>query len=193
MASKTSQANIACIKIGSELITNLNTDNDKKSRTILALYDHVRDSELAKHYWKFAKARVILAAETDVPAFGWSYQYQLPADFLRVFRIRNQGNEDTTVDQYDIEGQLLLCNIGDGLYLEYIKIVDDENKWHPLFREAHACKLAKESCEVITQSNTKITRIDADYKIALAEAKRINAVMLRPQEEPESPYITVRN
>jgi hypothetical protein len=192
MASKTSIANRALIKLGSTLLTNVDTDNNAKARNIRAIYEDVRNEEISKHFWKFAKDRSSLAADPTAPSFGWTVKYQLPSDWLRNYRIRDGGDPNTEVDEYDVEGSYILCDIGSIIYLEYIKIVEDVNRFHPLFREALACKIALELCEDITQSNSKKDRIKKDYNDAIAEAKRIDAIMLRPRDQLESEYITIR-
>jgi hypothetical protein len=192
MASKNTIAKLACIKIGSELVTNVETDNTKRSRTILTIYEHTRDVELSKSYWKFARKRIVLSADPVAPAFGWGFKYNVPADFLRVFKIRCQGNPETVVTEYDLEGKTLLTDYGDGIYLEYIGKVENENDWHPLFHEVMACKLGVEICYDITDSGSKRDRLLNDYKILLAEAKRIDAVQLPPRTPQEDDYILGR-
>jgi len=193
MASSTTVANVALVKLGGSLLTNLDSDNTPRSRKIKAIYDHFRDVELSKHYWNFAKEYKAIAADSTAPPFGYSYRHLKPADFLKVYRIRDNGNVLTRITEYKIVGDYILTDISGALYLEYVRIITDVNKFHPLFVEALACQIALQMCEDVTQSNSKKTILMKEYKEALAEAKKSDAIDEPPQEPVESDYITVRN
>src|SRR3990167_10132188 len=95
--------NYALIKIGAKPITSLADDN-KAAKTCTKIYDIVRDDILRLFPWNFAIKRVELARLATAPAFGYTYQYSLPSDCLRVLRL----HDNTTV--YKIENGKLLTN-----------------------------------------------------------------------------------
>ncbi len=63
----------------------------------------------------------------------------------------------------------------------------------PTFIEALACKMAWEMCEQLTQSNTKKQDCKDQYKLAINEAKKQNAIQKVPQQAVEDPWITCRS
>lgn len=185
MAAPVEIANRALTKLGESSITSL-ADDTKSARVISALYEVVRDAEISAHSWAFARARVKLPAETEKPAFGWQYQYLLPADCLRVLLagcwpmpdMSNYVQADSRV--YDIEGGRILTNIGPALELKYLQRVVDTSLYPPAFVEALACKLAVEAAEILTGSNSKRELAWREYEMAVKTAKRINAIGLPP-------------
>ncbi len=60
------------------------------------------------------------------------------------------------------------------------------------FIEALACKMAWEMCEQLTQSNTKKQDCKDQYKAAISEARKQNAIQKVPQQIVEDSWITVR-
>ncbi len=184
MVSKTEIVNKAYAKIGADSVANIETDNTKISRLANRIYDTVRDTELAKHYWKFAKTRTRLAPLVGVDEFEeWAYRYQLPSDFIQIFSIE-EATYRSDVPDYEIEGQIILTDIGDTLDLKYIKRVTDTAAYHPLFVETLSIALALQFVESITESNTKKEALMLEYRDILRLAKRMDAL----QEPPKEPF-----
>lgn len=185
MASEVSISNMALAKLGEGRITSL-TQDSKAARECNNCYTELRDQLLRSHPWNFTKTRVTLApASTDTTA-DYIYTYNWPADALRVLPPR-----DHDVD-WQIEGRAILTNWGDELKLVYVKQVTDANTMDPLFREMLACKMALHMCEALTQSSQKKEDIRQQYKDALAEARRTNAIEQVSAEPPEDTWVTCR-
>lgn len=198
MASVIQVANRALTKLGAARIISLN-DNNKQARAISSCFEDLRDAELRAHRWQFAIKRDSLPALVAAPAYGFQYQYQLPADFIRLDQINDQY-PDTIMDNYigtetaewAIEGNKILTSLGAPLKIRYGYRVEDPNQWDPLFREALACRIAAELCEDLTQSDTKKQNAWAEWKRAINTAISVNAIERIPQMPPDDQFIISR-
>ena len=197
MAGEVDIANRALSKLGEVRITSL-TDNNKGARAMLARLEFLRDAELEAHPWRFAIVRTTLPALVTTPAYGYSYEYQRPADDLRPIQVGDHAvNINTIGVQYtgggpidpgfEAIGQVIQTNMPAPLKYEYISRVTVAGLFPPLFVEALACRLAMDAAEELTQSASKFDRASTQYKDAISEARRVNA-LYRPakQREPGS-------
>lgn len=198
MASVIEIANAALTKLGSARITSL-ADDVKAAREIAARFDAVRDDELRAYRWQFSVKRAQLAALVDAPEFGWTYQYPLPSDCLRIDQINDQFPSvvmdnyiSTEAADYVIEANRILTNIDGPLKLRYCARIDDPNSWDVSFREALACKLAAELCEALTQSNEKRRLAWEEYQQSIRRAVRSNAIERAPINPPDDAWIFAR-
>lgn len=192
MASKVSIANRALSKLGEDRILLL-TDNNKAARTINQMFDDVVDAELRRHNWKFAIKRGSLPALSEAPAWGYSFQYPLPADFLKLIQVNDfYVRSGTQQAMWSVESGNILTNLSAPLKVRYVWRVDNPGLYDPLFVEALACRLAMEACETLTQSETKFGRCQEQYKMALSEALRVDSIANPPDELPAGSWIDSR-
>lgn len=192
MASKVSIANRALSKLGQDRILLLSDDN-KAARTINQMIDEVIDAELRRYLWNFAITRTALPALADAPAWGYAYQYPVPADYLALvqvndYYVRSSGQQAL----WSVEAGHILTNLGAPLKIRYIRRVDNPSLFDPLFVEVLACKLAMEACETLTQSETKFERMVGQYRFAVGEAIRQDAIENPPDNLPMGSWLDVR-
>lgn len=175
--SRVAIANRALTKLGAARIIALDDDNEA-SNTLDSMFDIVRDAELRANIWHFAKARAQLPVLSSKPAFGYGSQFQLPADYLRLIQVgpRNVDPNPTLDGWYSIEAGKILIDHPGPLSVRYIRRVEDTTQFDALFVEAFACRLAFESCETLTNSNTKKQMLWDEYSVALSAARRANAI-----------------
>lgn len=84
--SQTGIANLALNRVGARgTITDVN-QSSPNAQKVLAVWDYVFQEVLSERDWKFAKTRVNLSLLTEVPLYGYSSAWALPADFLRFVR-----------------------------------------------------------------------------------------------------------
>lgn len=95
--------NVALLMVGAEAITDLGDSTDR-ARVCKALWQTVLEDEITLHRWKCCRKRVELALDAAAPAFGWSYQYALPTDCLRVLDMYPATTE------HEIEDGMLLTD-----------------------------------------------------------------------------------
>jgi hypothetical protein len=198
MASVIQVANRALTKLGSARITSL-SDDVKAARSISSCFEDLRDDELRTSRWQFAMKRTSLAALSDAPAFGFTKQYALPSDFLRLDMINDEfpaAVMDNYIGaealDYTIEGNLILTDIDAPLKLRYIARIEDPNQWDVNFREMLASRIAAEICEDLTQSDTKKQAAWNDYKRAKSNAIRMGAIEKPPTTPPDNTWIISR-
>ncbi|RQQ30526.1 hypothetical protein [Burkholderia stagnalis] len=194
MASQVGICNRALTKIGDKRITSLDEDS-KAAATLKSMYDDVLDAALRAHVWSFTKARAQLPALADAPLFGFTQQFRLPADFIRLLQIGQfliYPKTDTR-GLFSIEAGNILTDLGAPLYIRYARRVADPNVMDPLFREAFACRLAAEACEPLTQSSTKKQAAWAEHEQAITAAIRVNAIERPSQPIADDTWLESRN
>ena len=79
MPSVVDICNNALIDLGASAISSL-TEDSKAARLCNQRFDSIRDTVFRFHPWNCLVKRASLAADTDTPAFEYSYQYTLPTD-----------------------------------------------------------------------------------------------------------------
>jgi len=186
--SEVSIANAALQKLGSPTRLESLSQDHPNARTMNAAFARVRDTELRRYTWGFAIARASIAADGDQTEWGEHNRYSLPNDFLRLLR------DDETGQQTDWrqEGLFVVSDDDSPLEIRYIAQITDPNSMDSLFREAFACKLAHDTCKEVTGSTDLKDSLKADYKEAIAEAKRVGAVEKPAEEFPEDSWVNAR-
>jgi hypothetical protein len=181
-------ANLALQKLGATLIVSPSEDT-REARTIAACYGPLRDKELRAHAWNFSIRRRVLAPSTTVPAFDFAAAFAVPEDCLRI--LPPPRHVDWTIESIDGTPHIL-TNEGDVVNLRYVAKVTDEATFDTCFAEMLACKIAWHCCETLTQSNSKKADILEEYKMAKADARKVNAFEQPSPEEPEPPWLAAR-
>lgn len=191
-------ANRALTKLGSARILSL-TDDTKAGRVMNSMFAQVRDAELRRNYWNFALKRASLVALSDAPEWGYAYQYPLPTDFLTLVQVgetyirpntKDKGNWH--IESTDTGGRVIVTDLAAPLRIRYVKRVENSGFFDPLFVEVLAARLAFEACETLTQSGPKKQMASEEYKGALSEAARCNAIENPPDEFPRGSWLDSR-
>lgn len=190
MASQVQIVNQALTKLGAARITSMD-DGTNSARVMSAIYDIKRDAELAANPWTFAIKRASIPASTDTPGFYWSHAYPLPSDFLSLVQVGADFAfyESDTGALFDVEGGAILTNESSPLDVRYVYRVTNPGLYPALFVEALACRLAAEACEQITQNQSKREAAWSEYKQALRQARRTNAIEQPPRLLPETGWV----
>lgn len=182
MASKIQICNRALSKLGAERITSLD-DDVKAARAMKSAYDFVLEAELRAHNWNFSIRRAELAALSSAPVWGFSYQYALPVDFLKLIEIRDlypnanvQDYRTAPAPLWQVEGGVLMSDAEAPLYIRYVARVSDTNSYDASFSEAMACRLAAECAEEITEASGKVQTAWKLYERAIMDALRADAI-----------------
>lgn len=139
----------ALLLLGDKPISDF-SENSDRTRLVANLYEQKRDRVLRAHPWNCATRRVVLSPDETSPAFGWRYQFDLPADCLRVVSV----GEDHGGDEFSVEsGKILLdspvCN------LRYIWRNTVEATWDTLLVDAMTQVMVAALAYPITKSTSK--------------------------------------
>lgn len=165
-------ANLAIQLCGAEAVLVTLDDVNKEARLCRANYDQARRSVLSRHPWKFSILRVLVDVDTTfTPAFGYTAQYLLPDDYLRVVSI-----DDTYNGAWTREGRYMLYSGGSQMKLRYITDTQTIELFDPLFIDALVADMAKRIVYPLTQSNDRLQLIEETAKIVLRYAKRADAI-----------------
>lgn len=169
MSSAVAICSDALRQLGDDPITSL-TDDSTRARLCNAFYEPMRDAVLRAYPWNFAITRQVLAQLVTTPAYGFSFEYQLPTDpyCLRVL------NVDDTGLAFKIEGRKLLTDAS-SVSIKYIARITDEAQFDVLFIDALSVRLASRLAYPVTGSASLTDVFFAKYKDVLSEARSIDA------------------
>lgn len=212
MASDIEIINRALTWISEEQITNLAEDR-AAARAAAVCYPSCRDGLTADYPWRFALTRALVAAEVDPPAFGWSYAYTIPADWLRVWQVATfwapfanswEWNSVATTDgvpsgfypfdynTWEMEGNKVLTNLTGPLPIRGVQKITDPTQFPPIFVDALVAKLAKELEPRVAGTDGSFARLDSEYQNYIKRAKRSNAMEQPRMQQNDGRWTSAR-
>lgn len=199
MASSVDIVNSALTKLGAKRIMDL-SDTQKEAREMNAIFEIRRDYLLRTYNWSFAMKRASLSALVSEPEWGYTLEYQIPTDCLRVVQVNDYWDVPGFADyhnspdeeMYRIEGSKIRTNLGAPLKIRYIRKVTNSGEFDAAFNEVLACDLAFNCAEALTQSNSKKESAREDRRDAIMMSVRSNAIELPPQMIPDSSWVLSR-
>lgn len=181
MPSWTQIANRSLGWLKQKPITNYLSTTDRSALEFQRVYEGVRDEVLAAHPWNCAMERTSVDADTDTPAWGFSYQYTLPTDpyCLRVWQLNYDRHGDAP---FKVIGRKIHCDEGSPLEFEYIKRVTDPMQFSPLLARAMAASLAEALAIPLTDSESRRQAMEEKYEGYLREARSLDGQEGTPDE-----------
>lgn len=180
--------NIALSYLGEYEVNNIITPTTPTERTCNLHYDLSRRSAIRESLPNFALTREYFNEDSETPAFGWSYQYVMPNDCLRVLGI---GEDITDKDySYSIEGRKVLVpdEFSEGLPVRFVADVTDLTLYDDTFVRYFAMRLAADMCLDITNDYNKMQIIDKKRVEFLNSYQAINGQENRPVKFNRSRY-----
>lgn len=165
MATSVSICSNALLMLGAQTINDLNEDTDR-ARLAANLYPQVRDEMLRAHPWNCAIKRVILSPDVEMPAFGYTYQFTLPSDWIRTISVGDYVEE---ID-FRSEGRRILADT-DTLKLRYVFHNKNEGTWDAGFVETMQLAMAARMAYAITQSASLEELRVRELKMAMKRAR----------------------
>lgn len=187
MFSKVQIINLGLAKIASSPVSRIDPPQTSLERHVAAGYEHWKRTELAKRRWVFAlEDGVQLALVEQFDDRDYAYKYAIPTEALRPVRLKRS--------EWKQRGRYVYSN-EESIRVTLIMNVDEAD-FDPLFVEVLASRIALESVEYVTQSNTKKADVEALYQAAVADAARSNAYVVGPEDygsdDNDFPFITER-
>ena len=167
MASVVGICNGALNQLGASTIITL-TEDSKNARLCNARFTQIRDSVFRSHPWNSLQKRVELAADSDTPAWGFTSQFTLPADCLRVLTILDFDSD------YKIEGRKILTD-NSSMKILYVSRVTDPNEYDELLRETLSAALAADIAYAVTSSNPVAKNMYDLFQQKLKEARFVDS------------------
>jgi len=167
MASTVDICNGALNQLGATTILSL-TEDSKNARLCNSRFTQVRDAVFRSHPWNCLQKRVELAADTDAPAWGFSYAYTLPADCLRLLRILDYDSN------YKVEGRKILSNTS-SMKILYIGRITDPNEYDESLRETLSAALGADIAFAVTSNNQTASNMYNLFQDKLKDARFIDS------------------
>lgn len=186
--------NSALVKIGENTIVDLDEDTEP-ARAAKRQYPILRDRLIRNYRWNFAMKRATLALASDAPAFGFTYKFRLPTDYIRIVGIYDERerveNYTSSRVPWKVEEGFLLSNelVTQVFYLAKIENVSE---FDPLFSEALALKLAVDLAYKLSTGPDRVEDLEALFQAAIREAKQADAIEGRPEVVTASDWIDSR-
>lgn len=160
--------NSAALKLGVAPIASLD-DGVKFSIAASNQYDKCRKQVLRAHPWNFAIRRVELASLAVPPETIYGYVFELPANVLRVL-----PDPEYYDIEHKIEGRYLHTDESE-FTIKYIEDIEDVTLFDACFEEALACALARDLAIHMKNSTQLAQLMDGAYRMALKEARAVDA------------------
>ena len=167
MASVVDICNGALNQLGATTILSL-TEDSKNARLCNARYTQVRDGIFRSHPWNCLQARTSLAKDATAPAWGFTAQFTLPADCLRLLYIIDYDSN------YKVEGRKILSNTST-MKILYISRVEDPNEYDELLRETLSSGLGADIAYGVTSSNPVSEKMYTLFQEKLRDARFVDS------------------
>lgn len=184
--SVVSICNRALDLLGADPITSL-ADGNRSARLCERHYEPTRDAVLRAYPWNGAMRRASLAALSEAPSWGFSRQYQLPVDCLRLWQIEEEGQT-----AWRIEGRRVLTDAGAPLKILYIAQIDDPSDFDPLLADALSARLAADLAYALTGSSSLQEFAWRVWQSKLTEARMADAQEGTPEELSANQWLESR-
>jgi len=191
ISNETSIANLALTRLGADRITDIDTEESENANKVRAVFDFLRDEVLRSHSWNFAIRRVNFNKLVSTPVFGFSTEYQIPGDVLRILPPSTGGNS-ALQSEYKIEEDKILSN--DSTFMARCIIrIEDTTKWDSGFVEVFATRLQAELAYAITNNKGLAADLFTLYLSKLRAIKFVDGTEDTPDQITAGEWIASRS
>ena len=167
MASVVDICNGALNQLGATTILSL-TEDSKNARLCNSRFTQVRDALFRTHPWNCLQKRTSLAKEVTAPSWGFTSQFVLPADCLRLLYIIDYDSN------YKVEGRKILSNTST-MKILYIARITDPNEYDELLRETLSAALGADIAYGVTSSNPVAQNMYTLFQDKLKDARFVDS------------------
>ena len=177
MSTKTEICNIALGLLGANLVTDVDADDSTEAKLCRVHYAPAKLATLEAQEWSFAIRRFMPALDAATPLYGWSKQFIVPTDIIRVLSCDNPSNY--LIDQaglqpeqidWDFEDGKILANV-ETVYARGITGAVNEGDFSPAFVQAFAARIAMMVSIPLTASQQLFQNAGGLYAGFIKEAK----------------------
>jgi len=159
--------------LGAEFISSL-TEDTKSARFANELFDDTRDAVFRMHPWNCCIKRAALSKTSNTPAYYFTSEFQLPADWIRIVKPEDDAQE------YKIEGDKILTE-GDTFKCTYVFQNTTIATYDPLLIDLLAIKLAVNLTMPLLQDLRTLDAMNNLYMQKLADARSSDAMEGTPE------------
>jgi hypothetical protein len=177
VTSKTDICNLSQDLLSGGTVQDIDNPSSATESLLDRWYDQCRKQVLREHPWNFAAKRLVIAASSTAPAFGYTKAFPLPNDFMRLLTIESDEGLLIRSENYQIESHLgiksiLMSTDAASVRLRYVYDIEDVTKFDAMFISYLALTIALATAYKITESNGNVERIkqlqDQQSKMAKA-------------------------
>lgn len=194
MASILTVYNAALRHCGERRLASL-SENVESRRVLDSVYDDALRFMLERGFWNFAVRSIEMANPTATPLFGYGYAFEKPADWRRTLAIAADDRLASPIRFMDEAGYWHVDY--ETIYVRYVSddaaYGADAGKWPQTFADAFAVYLASQVVERLTQSDTKLERLQAMSKRMLSLALSRDAMDEPPGQLPRGGWSSARS
>ena len=166
MASKTQLCNLALTRLRGATIVSLD-DPTKTAQLCKTLFDDVAEEVMSEGSWPSTIRRQTLNKTTNVPAFEYSNEFQLPT-LPRFLKVLNINDQCAYTQPFVIEGDKLLTDLS-SVKIRYVAYLEDTGSWDVYLKRAFVYRLTAELAYVLTGQDPISTKWYALYERKLAD------------------------
>ena len=193
VTSKTDICNLSQDLLSGATVQDIDTPLSALESLLARWYDQCRRKVLREHPWHFATKRLIIAASSTDPEFGYTAAFPVPNDFIRLLTVENSDGEEISPNNYQFEGNSILISTDSAsVYLRYIYDIEDVSQFDPMFISYLTLDIALSTAYKVTESNGNIDRISQLLKQQGAMARAISGQERRPTRIQRSTNRSVR-
>lgn len=194
MASKLGLYNSALLIIGERKLASLSEPREPR-RALDDAWDDAVAYCLEMGFWNFAMRAVQADHSASVtPAFGYTYAFAKPEDFIRTYALGSTETFDPPLLTVVDEPNYWYANI-DPLYAKYVSNDTaygmDLSLWSESFADYVSIRLANKTCKRIT-GKFPDDDMKKEEKRALAQARSKDAMDEPPGFPPRGTWVTSR-
>lgn len=189
MASVVSICNQALLMVGGEQITSLN-DGTPEAKFCSLLFNDTRDEVIADGQWRTAMFRASLNRLTTDPAFGFSFQFQLPT-FPKLIKVLEINEQFPGTIEWQVEGDKLLADDSEA-NIVYMGRIEDPEQFGPYLQRALIAKLAAKLAMPITGDKNFARGLEEIYLATKEEQLRIQGQQTSSTEVTSNDLLDVR-
>lgn len=187
--SKIDIINRCLIKLGEAPISSFNSAVYGKSYEVM--YDDMKKMLLSMYPWRFAIGEKKLVK--DIELYGDRAKYCLPNDYLMLLRVfSNKVCGDSNQVDYDVVENFVVCDAKDGIGIEYVKNIDEERNFSPLFREALIAKIASEMSMRVKHSLELKQIFETEFYNLIRQAEFNNEIIKDVENMPDNSWVLCR-
>lgn len=174
--SPADQANLALVRMGYKLRVGSLFDGSFAAKKLLDVYSQTRDELLSSFDWQFAERNAVLTPLKSAPVAGyipptvwnpatnpplpWLFEYQLPADFLKMRMVKQtplfvpnfdpQPNQPAIANDTSLSPpqRVILSNLPNAVIV-YTGQITDPTTWDVRFVELFAASLGRHLAPVL--------------------------------------------
>ena len=168
-------ANIALTRINKQVLQTLD-DSSTSAMLCNQLIPSSVKMVLNQNDWHSARKRALIAPQLDAPAFGYSHQFAMPSDFVRLVKVESEL-------LWEKEGEMILSD-EEALAIIYIAYPNTPDTLDPLIVDTITTLLAAQLSVSLTSDSTITNLLYQETEQKLYKAKLAEDAG-EPDEKPD--------